>query len=107
MHLRGNQPLAFAGVWDRGSGDGKTIESTTITVTDTVEVLRSDHDRMPVILRPDGIRPWLDAGEQNPAHLKALLQPYAAPELEAYRVSMRANNARTDAPDLIAPKPGD
>jgi len=107
MRLHGNQPLAFAGLWDRWSGDGKTIESNTIIVTDAVEVLRSVHDRMPVILSPDGIRPWLDAEEQNPAHLKALLQPYAPPELEAYQVSTRVNNARTDAPDLIAPKPGD
>jgi putative SOS response-associated peptidase YedK len=104
MHLRGNQPLAFAGLWDRWSGDGQTIESNTIIVTDAVQALRSIHDRMPVMIASESVRSWLDADEHDPARLKLLLQPYAPPELEAYRVSTRVNNARTDSPDLIAPQ---
>ena len=65
------------------------------------------HDRMPVILSPEGVRVWMDADEHDPARLNPLLKPYAPPELEAYRVSTRVNNARTDAPEMITPADGE
>jgi putative SOS response-associated peptidase YedK len=107
MHLRGDQPLAFAGLWDHWSGEGQTIESNTIIVTDAAPGLRTMHDRMPVILSPEGARVWMDAKEHDPARLKAWLKPYAPPELEAYRVSTRVNNAKTDSRDLITPADGE
>lgn len=107
MHMRGNQPLAFAGLWERWHGEDQIIESNTIIVTDTVQVLSATHDRMPVILSPEAARQWMDPNQHDPARLKALLEPYVPPELELYRVSTRVNSARTDAPDLIVPTDGE
>jgi putative SOS response-associated peptidase YedK len=107
MHLSGNQPLAFAGLWDHWSGEGQTIESNTIIVTDAAQGLRTMHERMPVILSPEGARVWLDTAQRDPNRLRSLLAPYAPPELEAYRVTTRVNNARTDTPDLITPVDGE
>lgn len=107
MHLRGDQPLAFAGLWDHWNGEGQTIESNTIIVTDAARRLRTMHDRMPVILSPEGAEVWLDLDEHDTSRLKLLLAPYAPPELEAYRVSTRVNNAKTDEPDLILPTDGE
>jgi putative SOS response-associated peptidase YedK len=102
LHLRDNRPVAFAGLWERWKGGGQIIESNTIIVTDAMQVLSETHDRMPVILTAEGARRWMSIDEQNPAELKTLLQPYLPPGLEWYKVSTRVNNARTEAPDLIA-----
>jgi putative SOS response-associated peptidase YedK len=102
IHLRDNRPVAFAGLWERWKGDGQIIESNTIIVTDAVQMLSETHDRMPVILNPEAARQWMSIDEPSPAGLKALLRPYLPPDLEWYKVSTRVNNARTEAPDLIA-----
>jgi putative SOS response-associated peptidase YedK len=66
------------------NGEGQTIKSNTIIVTDAAKGLRTMHDHMPAMLSPEGTKVWLDAGEHAPARLKPLLSPYARPELEAY-----------------------
>jgi putative SOS response-associated peptidase YedK len=99
--MRHNQPVVFAGLWERWKGGGQTIESNTIIVTDAAQRLRETHDRMPVILNAEAARRWMSIDAQDAAELKALLRPYLPPDLEWYKVSTRVNNARTESPDLI------
>jgi putative SOS response-associated peptidase YedK len=102
IHMRDNRAVAFAGLWERWRGGGQTIESNTIIVTDAAQVLSATHDRMPVLLTAEAARLWMSIDEQDPTRLKALLQPYLPPDLQWYKVSTRVNDARTEAPDLIA-----
>ena len=59
----------------------------TILTTEPNALMRPIHDRMPVILRPEGrIACWLDPAMQDPAPLSRLLDAYPSEPMEAYRV---------------------
>ena len=107
IRKRDGKPLAFAGLWERWTGEDQVIESTTIIVTDAVQVLSHTHDRMPVILSPETARLWMHWETQDASALKALLRPYVPEDLEMYRVSTLVNNARNDVPDMITPLDGE
>ena len=97
-------PFAFAGLWERwrDRSAGETVESCTIVTTEANSLLRSLHDRMPVILDTAGHAAWLD--EQTTAEAaRALLRPYPADALVFYRVSPRINSPDNDDPALTAP----
>ena len=97
IRLNSERPFAFAGLWDRWTGeDGKTIESCTILTTTPNERLASIHDRMPVILPPAAYEPWLDPGLQDATRLVPFLTPYPADAMIAVAVSRRVNDPRVD-----------
>jgi putative SOS response-associated peptidase YedK len=54
------------------------------------------HDRMPVILDPDGYDLWLDAEMQNVGAASELLKPYDARRMRCYPVSSRINSVAND-----------
>ncbi len=94
--------LALAGLWDEWRGEGKILLSCTILVGPPNELVAPLHDRMPVILKEENIRPWLDP--QTPiARLQNLLSPLPSADLQAFPVSAKVNSVRNDSPDLIAP----
>lgn len=102
IRLRDGEPFAFAGLWESWQApDGGHIDSCAIIVTEANELVRSIHDRMPVILPPETHAAWLDPERRDPAHLAPLLRPYPAEAMEAWRVSRRVNSPRNDGPDLI------
>lgn len=91
--------LAFAGLWDAWrQPDGATLTTFTVITTTPNALTQRLHDRMPVILEPENYRAWLE--DDDP---QALLRPAPVEMLQCYPVSARVNNARNDAPDLIAP----
>jgi putative SOS response-associated peptidase YedK len=95
------EPFAFAGLWAEGRrADGSSIHSCAIVTCEPGEVVAPIHDRMPVILEPDGEDPWLDpaAGDEQ---LTALLAP--TDDLEVTEVSDAVNDVRQDGPGLIEP----
>jgi putative SOS response-associated peptidase YedK len=59
--------FAFAGLWER--------ETCTLVTTAPTKALAWVHDRMPVILSPEGYSSWLDVGVQDPRALEPLLLP--------------------------------
>jgi putative SOS response-associated peptidase YedK len=61
------------------------------------------HDRMPVIIPPDGWATWLDAANADPAEVRAMLEPREDVALDAYEVSDLVNSVRNDGPALILP----
>jgi len=104
--LKNKQPFAFAGLWERWQPpEGEAIESCTILTTDSNELLRTIHNRMPVMLAPAAYDQWLDQTVQHAESLNALLRPYPSEELLAYPVSTLVNNPRHDAPDCLEPLP--
>jgi putative SOS response-associated peptidase YedK len=102
-----NKPFAFAGLWDRWTGqEGQTIESVTILTVEANDLLCSVHDRMPAILPEKDYDLWLDTSVKQPERLIPLLRPYPADEMRGYPVSMKVNKSDYDGPDLIQPQSG-
>ena len=104
VRLLNAELFAVAGLHEHWPGrDGaEPVDSYTILTTSANEMVRSLHDRMPVILHARDYDAWLDPGNQDPNALERLLRPFPAEEMRAYPVSTRVNNARNDGPELIA-----
>ena len=67
-------PFAFAGLWEFWHMGGKEIVSAAIIVGAPNPLVEPVHDRVPVILAPEGYHRWLDP-EASAEELKALLKP--------------------------------
>jgi putative SOS response-associated peptidase YedK len=104
FQLTSGKPFAFAGLWERWSSpDGQVTESCAVLTTDSNELLRSVHDRMPVILKPDDHAVWLDPEVRSSESLQSMLQPYPSDEMTGRPVSSRVNKADHEGPDCIEP----
>ena len=100
------QPICFAGLWDRwDKQDGSILHSFSIITTTANEIVKPIHDRMPVILNEPDEALWLNTQEHNPDHLKALLKPYPATLMKAHAVTPLINSVQHDSPDCLAPGP--
>lgn len=106
FHLRGGQPFAFAGLWERWTTpDGETLLTFTIITTAPNELVKSVHDRMPVILRREDEQAWLDPTTSADA-LARLLVPHPADLMASHPVSRLVNSPQNDSPECISPLPG-
>ena len=108
VHLKSEQPFAFAGLWEAwypSTGDDPLLSCTIIT-TSPNSLMETIHQRMPVILEPDAYDLWLDTGDQTPNQLNGLLKPYPAEEMIAYPVSRLVNRPSNDSSDCIVPADG-
>ena len=93
-----DSPFAFAGLWESWSDKetGETMQTTTIITADANEFMSSLHHRMPVILQPVAADRWF-SGDNELIHEVAEITP----ELKAWPVDRRVNNARNEGADLI------
>jgi putative SOS response-associated peptidase YedK len=96
IHMRNDEPFAFAGLWEHWAGNGEEIDSCTIIVTEANELLRPIHDRMPVIVDRHNYDVWLDPTCEDRETLEQTLQPFRSSELEAYPVSTAVNKPEND-----------
>jgi len=104
VRRRDRQPMALAGLWETWLGrDGSEIDSACIVTTDANQVVSSIHDRMPVILDPDGWERWLDSTAHPAGSVQELLRPAPDDLLEAVPVDPRGNKAENDDPALLEP----
>lgn len=92
IRLCGDEPFAFAGLWEPWEKGDEAVESCTIITTDANDFMRGIHDRMPVILQPDAHDEWLDPHNQDAARLSGLLRPDVGGALAAVPVSTIVNN---------------
>ncbi len=98
FELTDKSPFAFAGIWDRWGP--RDITSCAIVTTDANEIVSSLHDRMPLILKPESYRAWLDPRTDR-ASLRQFLSPFPASEMTCYPVSSAVNYPENDNPKLI------
>lgn len=103
IHMKDDEPFAFAGLWEHWKRDDQDIQSCTIIVTEPNEVLDKIHDRMPVIVPPEDYDLWLDPEFEDTKKLEKLLRPYPADEMEANPVSTAVNNPRNDSMECVQP----
>ena len=82
-------------MWNGPDGPMQTVALIT---TEPNELMRTIHDRMPVIIEPGDYAAWLNADNENP---KALLRPYPDSRMEAYPVSLRVNSPANDDSSLV------
>lgn len=103
FHLTGEEPFAFAGIWERWQpSEGDPVETCALLTTEPNDTLRPVHDRMPVILPAEARDAWLQGAGKNGA---GLLAPYASP-MEGWPVSEWANNARHQGQRCVEPPDG-
>ncbi len=84
-------PFAFAGLWSSWRGE---LRSCSIVTTAALSSLVEVHDRMPVILTPEGEADWLQGGPP-----RGLIDG----ELRLTPVGTAVNDAYHDEPDCLAP----
>jgi putative SOS response-associated peptidase YedK len=101
IHLRDDHPFAFAGLWDAWKGpDAATLETCTILTTDSNDLIRPIHDRMPVILSDRDYASWLDPAPDFRV-FEPLLAPYPSDRMEAYPVGRFVNSTSHDGPPCV------
>ena len=97
VSLANGTPFAFAALWEnwQARDSDENVQSTALITTAANDFMAAVHHRMPVILQPDTADRWL-AGDN------AVLADVAgkSPELRAWPVNRRVNNARNDDADL-------
>jgi putative SOS response-associated peptidase YedK len=104
FEVNGGELFAFAGLWDRWKDtSGRTVETCSILTTTANVVTSAVHDRMPVILDPDGYDLWLDPGMRDVPVASELLKPFDARLMRCYPVSTRINSVANDDAECSAP----
>jgi putative SOS response-associated peptidase YedK len=96
----GTEAIAFAGlraVWPRPGA--APVASCAVLTTKAAADIAFIHPRMPVVLKPEHYRAWLDAAT-TAGELQDILAAAQAP-FAARPVSPRVNSVRNDSPDLI------
>jgi putative SOS response-associated peptidase YedK len=104
LEVNGGELFAFAGLWERWKNpSGEWIKTCSILTTTPNAVTASVHDRMPVILDPDGYDLWLDPGMTNVDAASDLLKPLDARLMRSFPVSTRINYVANDVEECSRP----
>jgi putative SOS response-associated peptidase YedK len=100
FQLKGGEPFAFAGIWDKWRANDRVITSCAIITTRANELLATIHTRMPVILPPELYDFWLNEDSREP-ELKEILMPFPASEMSSHAVSYEVNDVKNDGEHLL------
>jgi putative SOS response-associated peptidase YedK len=104
VRAKSGAPLAFAGLWETWTGpNGEELETAAIVTTRANRTLAPIHERMPVIVPPEGFELWLNANEVDATTAAALIAPAPGNLLEAYEISTAVNRTANDNPKLLEP----
>lgn len=103
IHPTEEPAFAFAGLWDRWKDPGteEWLRSCAIITGDANPVVRTIHDRMPVVLPRKHWDAWLDPANSDVDALRKLLVPAPAKAVAAYPVSSRVNSPRNNSPENL------
>jgi putative SOS response-associated peptidase YedK len=96
IHPADGQLFAFAGLWEQWAAPDRTLETCAIITTESNAKMLAVHERMPVIVSPGEYSRWLTQGG-------IALRACAEDTIGIRRVGRAVNNARNDAPGLVAP----
>lgn len=101
IQLTRGRPFAMAGIYEEATA----LRPATFALLTTRpnELMVPIHDRMPVILTPEGEIRWLANEGMDEATLNLVATPFPAREMEAFTVSSLVNNARQDVPECAQP----
>ncbi len=109
IHRSDDEPLLLAGIWDvwqsqdpADFANGSVVTSMSVITTPPGRYMGKFHDRSPLILEGDSALAWMQPGLRAD-DLRAFFKPYESEQLEAYRVSTVANQARNKTEAVFAP----
>ncbi len=102
--LNGGEIFALGGIWEawRPKDGGDWVITCAILTTEPNELLAPIHDRMPVMIRSEDYRMWIDSSTKI-GEVSRLVSPYSANEMRAWEISLLVNDPRTDDASVIAP----
>ncbi len=103
IHRADKQPMILAAVSGWREHRGEQTPCVSVVTTEPFGVVARLHDRMPVVLEPDGAALWAAPDTPHEA-LRALASP-ESDMLEAYPVSTRVNDQSHEGAELIRPVP--
>lgn len=104
IHRKDEGLFAMAGIWERWKPENSSepIDTFAILTTEPNELMRSIHNRMPVILAEKDFDQWLD--RNTPIEkVKELLAPCPSDPLLATPVQSTVNSPRNTGPECIEP----
>jgi len=104
IHMKSDEPFAFAGIWERWreSDDTEAIDTYAILTTSPNDLMKQIHNRMPVIIAEKDYDRWLDRNIKA-EDVADVMKPHDADSMEAYAVSTQVNSVRNEGQDLISP----
>ncbi len=94
--------FGFAGIYDLGNKGMDNVKSCAIITCEPNNIVRSVHDRMPVMLRRDSFDLWLDPLLHDRDTLQLLLKPFNG-EMTSHLVSPNMNSTSFEGPSCINP----
>jgi putative SOS response-associated peptidase YedK len=101
--LKTEEPFAFAGIWSMvHDAQGEMHPIFALLTTEANTLVSQIHNRMPVILREQDEKDWLNPSLALDA-TQALLVPLPADLLMMYEVSSKVNSSTYNSPDLLQP----
>lgn len=105
LSLPDGKGFMFAGLWSqwRGASDAEPVVTCAILTRDASDSVRKVHERMPVILHPDGWTLWIQPGDSEPRWVDDVLHAHVVTEARAWEISRRINAPRNEGPDLLLP----
>ncbi len=95
-------PFAFASIWDVWEDEIQKLFGACLITTTANDLVKSVHDRMPVILPRESYAEWLNP-ETPVARLKELLKPYPTELMKAKEVGPKVNSTKNEGPDCLEP----
>lgn len=101
--LNDEEVFSFAGIWGENEIDGKKFMSFAIITTGPNEIMKTVHDRMPVILSRDEEDAWLDPDMVEEERIKEFLDPYPSEEMKSWRVGTLVNKPQNDFKEILIP----
>ncbi len=102
IFVKNNPVFSMAGLWERWkSPEGELVESFNIITTEANSFMKPIHSRMPVILKPENERKWLESKDSH--EIMELLTAYPPDLMDAYPVSKLVNSPRNEAEVIIRP----
>jgi putative SOS response-associated peptidase YedK len=99
IRMKDGSPFGVAGLWEnwKDPAAGEWVRTFCVLTTRANALLARIHDRMPVILAPQGYGRWL--GPEPDPH--DLLKPFPPEPLTLYPVSPQVNSPRFDEPGVL------
>ncbi|MFF2498683.1 SOS response-associated peptidase [Peribacillus sp. NPDC058075] len=102
IKLKNHAPFGMAGIWESWkSPEGISVYSCSVITTVPNELMTSIHDRMPVILKPEDEKDWLNPTNNDPAYLQQYLKSFDSEQMEAFEVSTDVNSTKNNSSTLI------
>jgi putative SOS response-associated peptidase YedK len=94
--------LAFAGIYDEWkSPSGDVTRSCAIITTQSNDLIKSVHDRMPVVVPTKDYGLWLESADTASEDFRNLLRPLSDDNFRITQVGMKVNRPDYDKPDCI------